>query len=416
MSDVRDEIILHQRENEMNFLASAFTLSSSVVVECGWLHPDMLVDPDVAAFWKSLLEQGDPMRAANSTRTMSKVMSAMAETVNTSFYTEYARAIAEDYFLLNVMEKLGTIATNASDHNVSGIMAALDELRSTTIPGYHTGISAEIASQRFDSLIDRVIAGENLSVLSNIPGLDNEIGGFFRSELSVLAARPSVGKTALLLQIARNASLKGLVLFFSLEMSAEQVWARMACPLAGYSWTDVRAGNVSKEGLARIKAASADLRYKYANNLIIIDSAFTVQDIHQISAQYRPVLVLIDQLGDIVWHNPSESQVVWYGLAVKHLRHYVARGLDVPVILNHHINRAVEAREDKKPQLSDLRWSGDIEQKADVVLLAYRRDMWDGRGAEQYDVPLEIKVAKNRQGEAGGTAVLNYNLKEQWFS
>lgn len=416
MADIRDELILHQRENEQHFLASAFSAPELVIEECGWLRSDMLVDGEVAAFWGTLLETRDPMRAANTTGLLAKITLAAANTPNVMFYQEYARAIAEDHFLLKVIETMGAIATNASAHNVPQIFAAIESLRSMSVPGYKSGITAVDAGGQFNSMIDRVAEGEKLAVISHIGTLDEEIGGFFRGELTVIAARPSTGKTALILQIARNIALGGVALLFSLEMSASQLWARVACSYAGYSWADVRVGKVGREGLSKIKIASEELRYKYGKNLIIVDSAYTVSEMHQISAQYRPDLVLIDQLGDIVWHDPRESPVIWYGKAIEYIRHYIAKGLDVPIIINHHLNRSLEAREDKRPTLADLRWSGDIEQKGDVILLLYRRDQHEGRGVEQYDVPVEVKVAKNRQGDAGGVAVLNYNLEQQWFT
>ncbi len=164
----------------------------------------------------------------------------------------------------------------------------------------------------------------------------------------------------------------------------------------------------------RIK--SEELRLLYGDNLVIVDDVFTAQSIQRVCAAYAPKLVVIDQLAEFIWHDPNESRVIWYGKVVKHLRHYVANNLDCPVILNHHINRAVEVREDKRPQLSDLRDSGEVENRSDVVLLCYREDIYSGRDANQYEVPMEVRVAKNRQGETGGVAVLNFNLKEQWFS
>lgn len=416
MPDIRDELIIHQRENEVHFLASAFAIPAAVLEDCAWLRPDMLVDPDVADFWKQLLDHGNSMRAANNTGIMNKIISASQNTPNIHFYAEFARAIAEDYALGQIMEKLGTIARFCGERNMAEVNATLEDIRSTTMLGFNAGLTANEAGLLFEGLVNELLEGRSLAVKTNIPELDNKLGGLFKGEFTTLAARPGVGKTALMLEIARNVSMHELVNLFSLEMKAGQVWARMACPYAGCDWTDVRIGNVSKEQLRKLKIASEELRYKYGKNLIIVDDVYTIEGIHQICSQYRPGLVLIDQLAEFLWHDPKESKVSWYGKVVKYLRHYVCLGLDVPLIMNHQLNRAVEGLDDKRPQLAHLRDSGEVEQRSDNVLLMYRQDLYDGRGPEQWDVPVEIKIAKNRQGESGGVAVLNYNLKEQWFS
>lgn len=416
MPDIRNDLLIHQRENEVRFLASSFAIPAAVLEDCAWLRPDMFVDPDIAAFWGELVKHNDAMRAANNTGTMGKILMATQDTPNIHFYGEFARAIAEDYSLIRTLDKLGTIARFCGERNIAEVNATLEEIRNTTMLGYDAGMTADGAGLLFEGLIDELLEGKSLAVRTNIPELDRKLGGLFKGEFTTLAARPGVGKTALMLQIARNVSLQGLVTLFSLEMKAAQVWARMACPYAGCDWTDVRIGNVSKETLRKLKVASADLRHKYAKNLIIVDDVYTIEGIHQICAQYRPSLVLVDQLAEFIWHDPKESKVSWYGKVVKYLRHYVCLGLDIPLLMNHQLNRAVEGLDDKRPQLAHLRDSGEIEQRSDNVLLVYRQDMYEGRGPEQWDVPAEVKVAKSRQGVAGEVAVLNYNLKEQWFT
>jgi replicative DNA helicase len=218
------------------------------------------------------------------------------------------------------------------------------------------------------------------------------------------------------LQIGQSVAFSGKkVLFFSLEMDERQLWARMACPLAGFEWADVRAGNVAEEGLKRIEAKSAELRDKFGERFIIVDDRTKVHEMYRMAMTLDPDLVIIDQLDEIEWHVAGAKKHEWYGEAAKYLRRNIAKKLGVPVILIHQINRDTEDRQDKRPMISDLRWSGELEQRVDVLILLYREDLYTGRSPGQVDVPFEANIAKNRQGDAGVIARLNYNLKRQWF-
>lgn len=229
--------------------------------------------------------------------------------------------------------------------------------------------------------------------------------------------------TAFVLQIARTVAFnKHRVLLFSLEMQRLQLWARMTVPASGLDWRDVRMDaidDVDRQVLSDIAdrlAESLTDKVTGESYLIIDDTpGATVFDIRRAVAFYKPDLVIIDQLPDLKWHVPNAKKVDWYGEAMQFFKVEIARKFHIPVIVVAQINRAVEARQDKRPMASDLRDSGEIEQKADIVLLGYREDIYEGRSPSQTVVPIEWDVAKHRQGSTCDRIIMDYDLEAQWF-
>jgi replicative DNA helicase len=130
----------------------------------------------------------------------------------------------------------------------------------------------------------------------------------------------------------------------------------------------------------------------------------------------KPDLVVIDQLADIHWHDPKEKKIEWLGKACWHIRQIFAKRMRIPVVVVHQLNRDVEGRPDKRPTLSDLRDSGEIEQRSDIVLGCYREDYYAGRPEGVHIVPFEVSPLKFRQGNSEARAILEYDLATQWFS
>jgi hypothetical protein len=189
----------------------------------------------------------------------------------------------------------------------------------------------------------------------------------------------------------------------------------MACPYANTTWREVRANEVSDATLKRLLEESDKLHDGFGDRLIIEDNVYTVNEMHNLCVDYQPDIVFIDQLPDIQWHNPHEEELIWFGKACKHIRQYIAKNLRCAVVLVHQLNRSVEQRKDKRPKLSDLRMSGEIEQRSDVVWMGYRDDYYDENPSTGSHVPFELWVMKNRQGISKVRSVLNYNLENQWF-
>lgn len=240
--------------------------------------------------------------------------------------------------------------------------------------------------------------------------LDDKLAGLQRSDLVILAARPSVGKTSLALDIARHVSLRAKVPvgIFSLEMSKEQLVDRLLCAEAGVDLWKMRTGRLSDKGddndFSRIGHAIDAL----SEAPIYIDDGATA-NVMEIRARARRLkterglgLLIIDYLQLMESRTKSDNRVQEISEITRALKG-LARELDIPVLALSQLSRAVEARSPAIPKLADLRESGSIEQDADVVLFIYRKAM----DRSIREVPLdeksiaEVRIEKHRNGPIG---------------
>lgn len=260
------------------------------------------------------------------------------------------------------------------------------------------------AMERLDSRLGK----ENLE-LSGIPTgyveLDNITAGLQRSELVIIAARPSVGKTAFALNLVRHVILEEdlPVLFFSLEMSRIELAERLLCCQSRVDSHRVRKGHLNSEDIQKLMDANDVLR----KARLYIDDV-PQRNMLQIAATARRLnkreekrgglrLIVIDYLQLIEPENrrdPRQEQVAQISRRLK----FLARELNIPVIALAQVNRASEDRQDHKPRLSDLRESGSIEQDADTCMMLHRPGKFDGT---QEDNILEVIIAKQRNGPTG---------------
>ena len=236
-------------------------------------------------------------------------------------------------------------------------------------------------------------------VASGFVELDEVTAGFQRSELIVLAARPGVGKTSFALNIARNAAVRRehAVAIFSLEMSRDSLVQRMLCSEAGVDAYRLRTGQIQEDTWPRIARAMDTLNR--ASIFIDDTPSLSVMEMRakarRVRATERVELFIVDYLqlmrggGRSSGSRAQEVSEISAGLKG------LARELDVPVIALSQLNRESEKRTDRRPQLSDLRDSGSIEQDSDIVMFLYRPGMHE----EGKDPGLtELEIAKNRNG------------------
>lgn len=242
-------------------------------------------------------------------------------------------------------------------------------------------------------------------ISTGIGDLDRVITGLNRSDLILLAARPGMGKTSFALNIARNAACtsKKTVAFFSLEMSKEQLASRLLSTEALISGTKLRTGKLNDEEWSRLIPAS-DVLSKA--ELYLDDTpGITITEMKSRLRRLRNLdLVVIDYLQLMGSGRRIDNRVQEISEITRNLK-ILAKEMNVPVITLSQLSRASEQRTDHRPQLSDLRDSGSIEQDADIVLFLYREGYYSEKSAEQA-VPTadmnsgECIVAKNRHGEA----------------
>lgn len=236
---------------------------------------------------------------------------------------------------------------------------------------------------------------------SNFYDLDAMTGGFQRSDLIVIAGRPSMGKTSFAMAVARNIAEKMPVAIFSLEMSKEQLVQRMLASEAGIESNYLRTGRISQNQWEPLSYALGSL----SNLPIYIDDTAN-QSVMQMRSQARRLqaehgdqlgLILIDYL-QLMEGSGSENRVQEISRITRSLKG-LARELNVPVIALSQLSRGVEARTNKRPMMSDLRESGSIEQDADLVIMLYRDEYYSP------DTPdrgiAEVIITKHRNGPTG---------------
>lgn len=236
--------------------------------------------------------------------------------------------------------------------------------------------------------------------------LDNMLAGFQRSDLVILAARPSMGKTALALNLAQNVAVDSseAVLMFSLEMSKEQLVDRLLASEAGVNSWNLRTGNLSDSDFEKIGHAMGILSEA---QLYIDDTpGITVSELRtkaRREAHKRPLgLVVVDYLQLMSGgsrFSGSDNRVQEISEISRGLKG-VARELNVPVLALSQLSRSVESRSPQIPQLADLRESGSIEQDADVVAFIYREDYYNPDESDRPNI-MDVFIKKHRNGPTG---------------
>jgi replicative DNA helicase len=254
-------------------------------------------------------------------------------------------------------------------------------------------------------------------VLSGFTGLDEFLSGFQRSDLCIIAGRPSMGKTSLALSLARNAAVEqgACVALFSLEMAREPLVLRLLSSEAEVDSRWVRLGRHTEEQEQRIMDAIGRL----SEAAIYIDDTPQLRVVEMRSKARRLHferginMIIVDYLQLMQGDGRGESRVQEVSYISRSLKG-LARELNVPVLAVSQLSRAVEWRASHKPQLYDLRESGSIEQDADVVMFIYRDEYYydsqkeweDAHPGEPYPPPADIIIAKHRNGPTGEIKLL----------
>ncbi len=240
-------------------------------------------------------------------------------------------------------------------------------------------------------------------VPTGFTSLDNILGGFQKSDLVVVAGRPAMGKTAFVLSAARNAAVEYEVpvAFFSLEMSAQQLVLRLVCAEARVDQHKVRTGRLPEDQWQYLstrigKLARAKLFIDDTPSLGILELRAKAR---RLKAEHNIGMVVVDYLQLMQGPKGLDSREREISAISRSLK-ALAKELDVPVLGLSQLNRAVEARSDKRPQLADLRESGAIEQDADVVAFVHRPEAYGIKeeGGESTEGIAEIIVGKQRNG------------------
>jgi replicative DNA helicase len=260
--------------------------------------------------------------------------------------------------------------------------------------------SREVLSRLFDDIqsLDKLTR-----INTGIDRLDKLTGGFRAGDLVIIGARPSVGKTSLATTLAIQYSRQDIgVLFASVEMPREQIMLRCLSYYSEVEMNKIESNRLEPFEIERVSKAYDEL----SKGHIYIDdtSSLTTIDlrikIRQAKAKYPISVVIVDYLQLMKSKKRSESRYAEVSEIVRELK-AIAKDNQIILIALSQLSRGVESRQDKRPQLSDLRESGDIEQTADCVMFIYRQDYQASIGAPSNRVSAEILVSKNRNGATG---------------
>jgi replicative DNA helicase len=368
----------------------------------------------------NFISLGETLRAAG---TFAEVGGAaylvqLAQEVTSSAHAlHHAHIVADTAALRGLIREATGIITQAYETRADGesVKQVLDESeqRIFQLARREAAKGAEPIATAIKETFRRIEASAHREGLTGLPtgylDLDQLLCGLNAGDLVVLAARPSMGKTALALNIIEHAALsqpewlqrKPVVLHFTLEMGRQSIVSRMLCSMARVEAHRIRSGRIPSDDLHALTSACD----KLSRTSIFIDdtSALSMMSLRSRARRQKARtgldLVVVDYL-QLLSFPKSESRQQEISDISRSLK-ALARELEVPVVALAQLSRQVELRDDKRPQLSDLRESGSIEQDADVVLLLYRPEYYPALRDEENRGLAEVIVAKQRNGPTG---------------
>mgnify|MGYP002620404728 CR=1 FL=1 len=411
-------------EAEQAVLGSILLEADALVTAMERLRPDDFYQPVHRMIYETMIELGETgqpidlvtltaalqdkqrLEEAGGVDYLSRLLSVVPTAANVDYY---ARIVEEKSLLRRLIRTATEIVQEGyAGADDVGLLLNDAEQRILEISNRRTG-SGFISIR--DVLMDVFEQIEFLyhhrggvtGIPSGFPDLDRMTSGFQRSDLIIVAARPSVGKTAFALNIAQNVGVRAreTVAIFSLEMSASQLVQRMICAESNVDAGRLRTGRLEGDDWEKLTMAIGAL--SEADIYIDDTPGITVADIRaklrRLKKERGLGLVVIDYLQLIQGRGkPGENRQQEVSEISRTLKQ-IARELNVPVIALSQLSRSVEQRQDKRPMMSDLRESGSIEQDADIVAFLYRDDYYD-KNSEKQNI-IEIIIAKQRNGPVG---------------
>ena len=401
------------REAEEAVLGSMLISKEAVSKTLQWLPSAdyFYIDNHVKIFscMLNLFENGEPIDAVSVVEELKKekklksvggayFITSLSNSVPTTANVEhYAKIVLEKYILRKLIEVSNEVSKNAfDDSQVVGDI--LDDAESKIFNITEKRLRGEgfdhikpILQKSFDEM-DQIASkpGSVTGVASGLMDLDDITSGFQKGELIIVAGRPGMGKTALALSMARNAAVtdKTGIGMFSLEMANHQLAMRLLCAEGRVDSHLVRTGKLPKNQWKNLSLAVGQL----AEAPIFVDCWGGIEWVRDIG------LIIVDYLQLMTGPKGVESRQQEISQISRSLKN-LAKEIEVPILALSQLSRAVENRSDRRPQLSDLRESGAIEQDADVVIFLYRP--WVYTQEDEDRGKAEIIVAKQRNGPTG---------------
>lgn len=423
MAEGIDKVPPQNIEAEKALLASLMLDKEGIIKVIDFLRPEDFYKENHGIIYQAMIDlyqKGEPIDIMTTTHRLEEKnelekiggASYLSETLSTvptpAHLLHYAKTVREKKVLRDLIKASGEIAELGykEDEDIDKVLDEAEKKifsiseRSLTQGFLPLKKELDSAFERIDKIHSK--KGILRGVTTGFSKLDDMLAGLQAGDFILLAARPSLGKTSLSLDIARSSAKAGNVVgIFSLEMSKEQLVDRLIAAEAGLSMWKLRTGKLStEEEFIRIREAMARL----SEMQIYIDDTPSASVLHmramarRLQAEKGLDLLIIDYL-QLVQPTSSSDSMVQQVTEISRSLKALAKELNVPVLALSQLSRAVEHRPDQRPRLSDLRESGSLEQDSDVVLFIYREDKVRPNTPRQNIA--DIIIAKHRNGPIG---------------
>jgi replicative DNA helicase len=413
----------HNLEAEESVLGAVMLSSDAANEALEKLHPEDFYKPAHQSIFEAItrlydgnqpidaITVSDALRRTDQLDRIGGVeyLTALLERVPTTSNVDYYAGIVDETSSRRRLMKAGAEVTSLAMKSDLAIEDVVDkaEAKVFAVAERQVGDGLVAVGPMLQKTLERIEdLGSRGSELTGLPtgfrDLDKMLAGLQPANLIVVAARPSMGKSALALNIAENVALEGSpVAVFTLEMSREEVVARLLSSMASVDSNKLRTGQLGPELWQKVVREASRL---YQMPLYVDDSPdLTVTAIRakcrRLKRQQGLGLVLVDYMQLMQGPSRSESRQQEIAEISRSLKN-LARELHVPVIAVSQLNRALEQRENKRPRLGDLRESGAIEQDADIVVFIYRDEYYNPEKTDTLGLA-EVNVAKHRSGATG---------------
>jgi len=413
----------HSEEAELAVLGSMLSSKEAIDQSIQWLEPkDFYKDAHMKIFsaMQKLSDKAEPIDTLSVSEYLKKnndldavggiyFLTGLVEMVPTAAHIKrYANIVKEKAQLRNLISLSHKIAKEAYDDSldVSEILEKSEKSMFEITQNQMKGGFKQINEGIISALDDLEEKRKKDSVVTGVPSglldLDELTSGFQKGELVIIAGRPSMGKTALALSMIRNAALEADmgIGMFSLEMGNQSLAMRLLCAEARVNMHFVRTGKLPSKLWKNLGLAAGELE----EAPIYLDDtpAITVRELRakarRLVSKNKIDMIVVDYLQLMQGPRGIENRQQEISVISRSLK-ALAKEINVPIVALSQLSRAVEQRQDRRPQLSDLRESGAIEQDADVVIFLYRP--WVYSGEDEDEGKAEIIISKQRNGPTG---------------
>ena len=413
----------HSEEAELAVLGSMLSSKDAVSKSIQWLTPDVFYKEahgKIFSAMELLFDKGEPVDTVSVIDLLKKnkelesvggtyFVTGLVESVPTAAHVErYSKIVMEKALLRSLITLSHSIAKEAYEdsQDVADILDTVEQsifsITQNRLKGGFTQINDIVVAALEKLELIRASGSAVIGVPSGLLDLDDITSGFQDGDLIIIAGRPGMGKTALALSMIRNAALEADVGvgMFSLEMANHQLAMRLLCAEARVDSHFVRTGKLPAKLWKNLGLSAGDLEKA---PIYLDDSpALTVLELRakarRLKAEHNIGMIVVDYLQLMQGPRGVENRQQEISVISRSLK-ALAKELSIPVVALSQLSRAVEQRADRKPQLSDLRESGAIEQDADVVIFLYRP--WVYSQEDEDEGKAEIIVAKQRNGPTG---------------